>query len=69
MSFDAWVVGFGLSALLQSLGVVESNLAFLVLFAVGIVDSWLLYRFFTVQLPGVKRLEELNAAPARRATA
>jgi uncharacterized membrane protein YfcA len=69
MSFDAWVVGFGLSALLQSLGVVESNLAFLVLFAVGIVDSWLLYRFFTVQLPGVKRLEELNAAPARRVTA
>ena len=60
MSFDAWVVGFGLSALLQSLGVVESNLAFLVLFAVGIVDSWLLYRFFTVQLPGVKRLENVG---------
>ena len=69
MSFDAWVVGFGLSALLQSLGVVESNLAFLVLFAVGIVDSLLLYRFFTVQLPGVKRLEELNATPRRRVTA
>ncbi len=62
MSFDAWVVGFGLSALLQSLGVVESNLAFLVLFAVGIVDSWLLYRFFTVQLPGVKRVEQLAAS-------
>jgi uncharacterized protein len=57
MSFDAWVVGFGLSALLQSLGVVESNLAFLVLVGVGILDSCLLYRFFTVQLPGVKRLE------------
>jgi uncharacterized protein len=51
MSFDAWVVGFGLSTLLQSLGLVESNLAFLVLFAVGILDSWLLYRFFTVHLP------------------
>ncbi len=60
MSFDAWVVGFGLSVLLQSLGVVESNLAFLVLFAVGIVDSLLLYRFFTVQLPGVKRLERVG---------
>ena len=46
---------FGLSALLQSLGVVESNLAFLVLLGVGILDTWLLYRFFTVQLPGVKR--------------
>jgi uncharacterized membrane protein YfcA len=65
MSFDAWVVGFGLSALLQSLGIVESNLAFLVLVGVGILDSCLLYRFFTVQLPGVKRLEELNASPGR----
>jgi uncharacterized membrane protein YfcA len=69
MSFDAWVVGFGLSVLLQSLGVVESNLAFLVLFAVGIVDSLLLYRFFTVQLPGVKRLEELRATSPGRVTA
>ena len=43
-------------------GVVESNLAFLVLFAVGIVDSLLLYRFFTVQLPGVKRVEQLAAS-------
>jgi hypothetical protein len=32
------------------------------LFAVGIVDSWLLYRFFTVQLPGVKRVEQLAAS-------
>jgi len=62
MSFDAWVVAFGLSALLQSLGLVQSNFAFLVLFAVGILDSWLLYRFFTVQLPGVKRLERLAAS-------
>ena len=57
MSFDAWVVAFGLSALLQSLGLVESNLAFLVLVGVGLLDTWLLYRFFTVLLPGVKRLE------------
>jgi uncharacterized membrane protein YfcA len=61
MSFDAWVVGFGLSTLLQSLGFVESNLAFLVLVGVGALDSWLLYRFFTVQLPGAKRLEKLSA--------
>jgi uncharacterized membrane protein YfcA len=69
MSFDAWVVGFGLSTLLQSLKLVESNLAFLVLIGVGILDTWLLYRFFTVQLPGAKRLEELNAPPDRRVTA
>jgi len=62
MSFDAWVVAFGLSALLQSLGLVESNLAFLVLVGVGLLDTWLLYRFFTVLLPGVKRLEQLAAS-------
>ena len=61
MSFDAWVVGFGLSALLQSLGLVQSNLAYLLLVAVGVLDTWLLYRFFTVQWPGVTRLEELRA--------
>jgi uncharacterized membrane protein YfcA len=67
MSFDAWIVGFGLSTLLQSLGIVESNYAFLVLFGVGVLDTWLLYRFFTVQLPGVKRVEELPApeSPAK----
>jgi uncharacterized protein len=51
MSFDAWIVGFGLSTLLKDLRIVESNLAFLVLVGVAILDSWLLYRFFTVQLP------------------
>jgi uncharacterized protein len=55
MSFDAWVVGFGLSTLLKSLGLVESNLAYLVLFGVGLLDTWLLYRFFTVQLPGLEK--------------
>ena len=69
MSFDAWVVGFGLSTLLQGLGLVESNLAYLVLFGVGILDTWLLYRFFTVQLPSAKRLDELSAAPPGRVTA
>jgi uncharacterized membrane protein YfcA len=70
MSFDAWIVGFGLSTLLKELRLVESNLAFLVLLAVGILDTYLLYRFFTVQLPEVKRIEELakdvpQATPAR----
>jgi len=69
MSFDAWVVGFGLSTLLQGLGLVESNLAYLVLFGVGILDTWLLYRFFTVQLPSAKRLDELSSAPPGRVTA
>ena len=62
MSFDAWVVGFGLSALLQSLGLVESGLAYLVLVAVAVLDSLLLYRFFTVQLPDVKRAEAIRVS-------
>jgi uncharacterized membrane protein YfcA len=59
MSFDAWVVGFGLSNLLKDLHLVESNLAFLLLAAVGVLDTWLLYRFFTVMLPEAKRAEAL----------
>jgi uncharacterized protein len=60
MSFDAWIVGFGLSTLLKDLKLVESNASFLVLVFVGLLDTWLLYRFFTVQLPQVKRIEALN---------
>jgi uncharacterized protein len=61
MSFDAWIVGFGLSSLLKELRLVETNLAYLVLVVVGVLDTWLLYRFFAVQLPGVKRAEALAA--------
>jgi hypothetical protein len=47
MSFDAWVVAFGLSRLLQELGVVETDAAYLVLVGVALLDAWLLYRFFS----------------------
>jgi uncharacterized membrane protein YfcA len=47
MSFDAWVVAFGLSRLLQDLKFVRGNAAFLVLFAVAVLDMWMLYRFFS----------------------
>ena len=46
MSFDAWVVSFGLSTLLQQLHLVESPAAFGVMVAVMAIDAWLLYRFF-----------------------
>jgi len=69
MSFDAWVVGFGLSTLLQSLGLVRSNLSYLVLFGVGLLDTWLLYRFFTIQLPLVKQVEAVAALDTARARA
>jgi uncharacterized membrane protein YfcA len=53
MSFDAWVVGFGLSTLLKDLHLVPDNRAYLLLAAVGVLDSWLLYRFFA-RLPPVE---------------
>src|SRR5262245_1586616 len=46
MSFDAWIVAFGLSRLTQELGLVESNASYLVLVGVGLIDIYLLYRFF-----------------------
>jgi uncharacterized membrane protein YfcA len=46
MSFDAWVVAFGLSTLLRELHIVDSAARFLVLLAVIAIDAWLLARFF-----------------------
>jgi len=62
MSFDAWIVAFGLSTLLKDLHLVESNRAYVVLVAVGLLDTWLLYRFFSVQLPMAKQAEFLASA-------
>lgn len=53
MSFDAWVVGFGISTVLRSLGLVEGGAAYSVLAAVVVVDVWLLYRFFSGARPAV----------------
>lgn len=47
MSFDAWVVGFGLSRLLNELRLVDGNAAYTVLVVVALIDTWLLYRFFS----------------------
>ena len=55
MSFDAWVVSFGISALFRTLHVIDSRGAFAVMAAVIAIDAWLLYRFF-------------SRAPARKAT-
>lgn len=60
MSFDAWIVAFGLSNLLRVLNLVETNLAFLLLAAVALLDSLMLYRFFAVQLPTAKRAEAIS---------
>jgi uncharacterized protein len=47
MSFDAWVVGFGLSRVLIDLKLMESPWAYSVLVSAIVIDSYLLYIFFT----------------------
>jgi uncharacterized membrane protein YfcA len=46
MSFDAWIVSFGISTLLRDLQIVPGYSAYLVMVAVILIDMWLLYRFF-----------------------
>jgi uncharacterized protein len=46
MSFDAWVVAFGLASLLLMLGIANSVIAVAVFSTVAGIDIWLLYRFF-----------------------
>ena len=48
MSFDAWVVAFGLSKLIHDLKLVPGNEAYLLLLFVMVLDAWLLYRFFSL---------------------
>jgi uncharacterized protein len=62
MSFDAWIVAFGLSRLLQQLHLVDGNGAYLVLVGVAMLDLCLLYRFFSIQLPLAKQGEVLAAS-------
>lgn len=46
MSFDAWVIGFGLSAVLIELGLVVQPVAFLIWVLIICIDSYLLYQYF-----------------------
>ena len=64
MSFDAWVVAYGLSGLLKELGLVQSNAAYLLLASVAMLDLAILYRFFAVQVPLLKQAEALALASA-----
>lgn len=50
MSFDAWIVAFGISTLLRDLHVIDSYAAYLVMAAVVLIDAWL-YRFFVRAAP------------------
>ena len=48
MSFDAWVVGFGLSKLVHDLGLIAGWTEYSILLGVIVLDGWLLYRFFAI---------------------
>jgi uncharacterized membrane protein YfcA len=69
MSFDAWIVAFGLSALVRDLALIEGGARWLILVGVGILDSWLLYRFFAVTLPKIKASDPDLAAALENETA
>ena len=49
MSFDAWVVGFGLSRVLIELNLMASPWAYSVMAATVLIDAYLLYTFFTAR--------------------
>ena len=51
MSFDAWVVGFGLSRVLIELKLMTSPWAYSVMALTILIDLYLLYIFFTVRRP------------------
>ena len=47
MSFDAWIVGFGLSRSLIEVGILADPVGYLALALAGTIDLLLLYQFFT----------------------
>src|ERR1700720_4000984 len=61
MSFDAWVVGFGLSRALIELDLIESPWAYTVMAITILIDAYLLYVFFTVRKTASNGLRTLWA--------
>jgi uncharacterized membrane protein YfcA len=56
MSFDAWVVGFGLSRVLIDLSLVGSPWAYAVMVATILIDIYLLYIFFKARRPAKEQV-------------
>jgi uncharacterized membrane protein YfcA len=67
MSFDAWVVGFGLSRVLIELKVMDAPWAYTVMAAAALVDVYLLYVFFKRRRRGDLRSDPTahSLAPSR----
>lgn len=64
MSFDAWIVGFGISTVLRELAIVPGYSAYGVLAAVATIDSVMLYRYFNVyarRMAAARALDERDA--------
>lgn len=64
MTFDVWVVGFGLSRVLIDLKLIENPFAYCVMLSALLVDGYLLYVYFTKRRPIVIPRESLEVAPA-----
>jgi hypothetical protein len=62
MSFDAWVVGFGLSRVLIDLKLLASPWAYGVMAVTILIDSYLLYLFFTLRRRDAKPPQTLWAS-------
>jgi uncharacterized membrane protein YfcA len=66
MSFDAWVVGFGLSRVLIELDMMASPWAYSVLAGTILIDAYLLYMFFTTRRPQAPAASPASATGAGR---
>ena len=60
MSFDAWVVGFGLSRVLIELNLMASPWAYSVMGATILIDIYLLYVFFTMRTSARRLNDDTN---------
>src|SRR5215472_5801878 len=63
MSFDAWVVGFGLSRVLIELKIIGSPWAYAVMAITILIDCYLLYVFFTKQRGATLQARAAKASP------
>ena len=64
MSFDAWVVAFGLSRVLIELNLMESPWAYSAMAVTILIDAYLLFNFFSGRKAALKRSQAARASLA-----
>jgi hypothetical protein len=67
MSFDAWVVGFGLSWIVEKLGLIQSPASYSIWLGAGVLDGYLLYRYFAARSPLAPRPRRARVLAVREA--